>query len=318
MFILFLPKISIIMAQKENTSVSLTQEIRLEQALIEAKIKKPSSVKKLTIMGLITIEDFHYIQTKMRRTLRELDMHEASLENNIIPNWAFNHFTALKTVKIPNTVNKIGKCAFWRCDKLCAVKIPDAVSEVEVDAFNYEGIATVMTTFDNPNYDNTEAKSAIFCKPNMQTMLTQYLPENALNEVMYLLQEHTIHLRVTLPRRSVLGTYIRPTQRNYHIITINGDLNRYEFLEVFLHEYAHLLAFVNGVGYPPHGIGWKNTFRDLLHYFIRRKLFPDDICLALKDLMVKMPAASTTNLASVLSNYGAKGDVYEKSEYCCG
>ena len=133
-----------------------------------------------------------------------------------------------------------------------------------------------------------------------------------------MLQEYHIHLKITRSRRSRLGTYIAPYQRNYHTITINGDLNKYEFLEVFLHEYAHLLVRINYSYYTqPHGIEWKNCCRDLFHYFIRKNLFPHDICLALQDLMVKMPAASTANIEGILERYGTRKDFVEKFNFCC-
>jgi hypothetical protein len=301
------------MAQNISISVCLSHEKRLEQAFAETKIKKPSSVKKLIILGTVTIEDFHYIQTKMRRTLRELDMQEASVECNVIPNWAFNHCTALISIKIPNSVNKIGKCAFWKCSSLGAIKIPDSVSEIDIDAFNYAGNTSCIEISENPD----ETKNSIFCKPDIRTMLAQFLPENSLNEIMFLIQEHTIHLRITLPRKSVLGTYLAPVGRNYHIITINGDLNKYEFLYVFLHEYAHLLAHFNGEGYPPHGIGWKNTFRELLHYFIQKSIFQGADKFAVQNNMVRMYAIFTTELKSTFSKYGDNKGFFEKIEYCC-
>jgi len=114
-----------------------------------------------------------------------------------------------------------------------------------------------------------------------------------------------------------LGTYIEPHCRNYHIITINGDLNKYTFLEVFFHEYAHLLVRVEYGSASPHGIEWKNTFRKVLHHFIRKNLFPEDIRLALQKYMVKTYAKSTMNLNSVLKKYGANDNSGYKIDYCC-
>ena len=56
----------------------LTSEIQLKQALKEAGVKKPASVRKLAISGEITEADFRYIRKKMAKTLQKLDMGDAS------------------------------------------------------------------------------------------------------------------------------------------------------------------------------------------------------------------------------------------------
>jgi len=44
-----------------NTTVNLTSELRLEQALIEAGVKKPATITHLTITGELTSSDIFYI-----------------------------------------------------------------------------------------------------------------------------------------------------------------------------------------------------------------------------------------------------------------
>jgi hypothetical protein len=123
---------------------------------------------------------------------------------------------------------------------------------------------------------------------------------------------------LTKSGRSVYGTCIYPYGRDYYIITINGDLNQHEFLEVFLHEYAHLLANVNyGEGILPHGIEWKNYCREVFHRFISKGLFPSDICIALKELMKRMPATPTANIVRVFAKYGKRKEFAKKFEFCC-
>jgi predicted SprT family Zn-dependent metalloprotease len=309
------------MTPNTHISVTLTPELRLKQALKKASIKRTDSVRKLTITGTLTLEDFHFIQTKMRRTLQALNMGDASIGENKIPDWAFNHCTGLVSVTIPNSALEIGKCAFWECTSLVSVIIPDSVSKIGDDAFHNcasIGIGVSRSIASLEKTDDTWQTEAIAdAKSNqLRTWFEQFFPENTLNEVINMVRKYPIHLKVNKPRRSVLGTYIPQYNRNYHIITINGDLNKYAFLEVFLHEYAHLLVQIE-YGSRGHGIEWKNIYRGVLHYFIRKNLFPNDICFALHNYMIKTYAKSTAELNSVLRKYGESDYCGGKIDYCC-
>jgi hypothetical protein len=145
---------------------------------------------------------------------------------------------------------------------------------------------------------------------DLRAGLVPFIPERALDEVVTLLQKHPIHLGLMAPRSRVFGDY-RGAQKvgEYHKITVNGDLNKYAFLITFLHEYAHLLVFVNhGARAQAHGSEWKTCFRQLLHQFIQSDIFPEDICLALQHHMRKMPAstASDPQLMRVLERYNLR------------
>jgi len=88
-------------------SVRLTSEIRIEQALKDAGVKKPASVRKLAISGEITEADFRYIRKKMAKTLQELDMGDASVENNVLDGVPFGGCSGLTSITIPKTVEEI-------------------------------------------------------------------------------------------------------------------------------------------------------------------------------------------------------------------
>jgi len=145
---------------------------------------------------------------------------------------------------------------------------------------------------------------------DLRASLAPFIPEKSLDEVVVLLQKYPIHLGLMAPRSGVYGDYRTPQKfREFHKITVNGDLNKYAFLIIFLHEYAHLLVFVNhGPRVQAHGIEWKTHFRQLLHQFINLEIFPEDICFALKNHMIKMPAStfSNTQLVRVLERYNTR------------
>jgi SprT protein len=139
--------------------------------------------------------------------------------------------------------------------------------------------------------------------------LANYLPENSLDYVLPIILEHKVHLTITRPRQSKLGDYrlpVRPYEN--HKITINGNLNTYEFLITLLHEIAHMLCFIgHGRHVAPHGIEWQKTYSTLLLPAVEKKFFPEDVT---KELLktVKAPAASCQgelSLMRVLKKYNA-------------
>jgi len=141
----------------------------------------------------------------------------------------------------------------------------------------------------------------------LQVGLTRYIPGPAVEEVVTLLMSHTIELRITRPRTSILGDYRPPHQKiNFHRISINGDLNPYAFLITFLHEFAHLDAHIkHGHKILPHGIEWKKSYVDHLSSFLIPEIFPQDIIQALNINTSDPPASSCSDdrLIRILREY---------------
>jgi len=136
--------------------------------------------------------------------------------------------------------------------------------------------------------------------------LNAYLPDGAFEPVVALINQYKVHLTVTKARKSVLGDYRHAFQGANHKISVNGNLNKYEFLITLLHELAHLLCYEqyrNRV--DAHGKEWKNIYGHLLSQFIQQGLFPDDIKKALSKTLLN-PAATAngeTKLLLVLRKY---------------
>jgi hypothetical protein len=136
--------------------------------------------------------------------------------------------------------------------------------------------------------------------------LKAYLPEGAFEPVLALIHQYKLHLTVTKARKSVLGDYRHPKMGANHKISINGNLNQYEFLITLLHELGHLLCYEqyrNKV--EAHGKEWKYLYGLLLADFIQRDIFPLDIKKSLKKTILN-PAATAngeTALLLVLRKY---------------
>jgi len=138
--------------------------------------------------------------------------------------------------------------------------------------------------------------------------LNAYLPDGAFEPVLRLINQYKVHLTVTKARKSVLGDYRHAGMGANHKISVNGNLNKYEFLITLLHELAHLLCYEqykNRV--EAHGKEWKNIYSDLLASFIRLNIFPAEIQKSLQKTLLN-PAATAngeTALLLVLRKYDA-------------
>ena len=136
--------------------------------------------------------------------------------------------------------------------------------------------------------------------------LNAYLPAGSFEPVVQLINQYKVHLTVSKARKSVLGDYRHAGIGANHKISVNGNLNQYEFLLTLLHELAHLLCFEqykNRV--EAHGKEWKNIYSVLLVQFVQFNIFPDDIRKRLQKTILN-PAATAngeTALLLVLRKY---------------
>mgnify|MGYP006193717969 CR=1 FL=1 len=71
--------------------------------------------------------------------------------------------------------------------------------------------------------------------------LKAYLPEGAFEPVLALIHQYKLHLTVTKARKSVLGDYRHPKMGANHKISVNGNLNQFEF--VVLLKYKRLVQY---------------------------------------------------------------------------
>jgi hypothetical protein len=86
-------------------------------------------------------------------------------------------------------------------------------------------------------------------------------------------------LKFKKPRNSKLGDF-RPPRGDDGIccITLNGNLNPYQMLVTFVHEFAHYAVYMLAPKkyVEPHGDLWKLTFTQLLQPYLKPEIFPED------------------------------------------
>ncbi|MCL2074383.1 MAG: leucine-rich repeat domain-containing protein [Marinilabiliaceae bacterium] len=151
-----------------DIKVSLSSEVRFEQALKEAGVDDAAYIWKLSIIGELTDDDFCYIRENMAKTLQEVDLGKSLF----FFYGAFDDFISLKSITVhpenpeyasengilfskdmtilircpqgkegdyvvPDSVNYIRGGAFWKCSGLTSIIIPDSVREIMDAAFYY-------------------------------------------------------------------------------------------------------------------------------------------------------------------------------------
>lgn len=100
---------------------------------------------------------------------------------------------------------------------------------------------------------------------DVHALLSSHVPVATLDYVFKLWRETPFVLKATRSRTSKVGDFTGCRNSNRHRITVNRDLNPYLFLLTYIHEVAHLHIYLrHGNRVDPHGIEWKNAFRQLL------------------------------------------------------
>ena len=143
-------------------------------------------------------------------------------------------------------------------------------------------------------------------KRKLYQIMVKHVPENAVHYCLDLWTAIPFHFKVTRKRSTKLGDYRYDPMKKSHAITVNVDLNQYSFLITYIHEIAHLLNTErHGRKVPPHGVAWKDCFKELMEPVLTDLIFPHDVLLPLLKHM-KNPKASTyadSKLVMALRDY---------------
>ncbi len=131
----------------------------------------------------------------------------------------------------------------------------------------------------------------------LRGIFTKHLPDPAVEYCFQLWEKQVFSFEVTASRKSKLGDFRYRKDRKIQTITLNGDLNPYQFLLTYIHEVAHLHAFLRfGMTIPPHGIEWKITFQQLMAPLLHERVFPIDLLVPLRNHMRNPKASSAADL----------------------
>jgi len=143
----------------------------------------------------------------------------------------------------------------------------------------------------------------------LQEIFEQHLPKNSIQYCLNLWTETPFSFHVKSPRTSKLGDFRYRKDQKVQTITLNSDLNPYQFLLTLIHEIAHLRAFdKHGPHHSPHGKEWKLIFQELMFPLLTNEIFPKDLLIPIK-LHMRNPSASSARdlfLMKEMSKYDFK------------
>jgi hypothetical protein len=151
-------------------------------------------------------------------------------------------------------------------------------------------------------------------KDQLRVIFEKHLPAPAVPYCLELWERIPFSFKVQSPRSSKLGDFRYRKDRKIQTITINSDLNPYQFLLTYVHEVAHLHAFEKfGIAHSPHGMEWKREFQGLMAPILNDTIFPKDLLIPLRHHMSNPSASSARDLFLMkeMSKYDQPSDKSE-------
>ncbi|WP_445747935.1 SprT-like domain-containing protein [Polaribacter sp.] len=125
----------------------------------------------------------------------------------------------------------------------------------------------------------------------MKSDYQNYIPIKAIPFVDFLVEKHSFELKIVNERATKHGDFRKLSNGKFQI-TINNNLNKYQFLLTLVHEIAHHVAHEKFGRAQPHGKEWKTVFQHLMLPFLHPEIYPPEILRPLATYL-KNPKAST-------------------------
>jgi hypothetical protein len=143
----------------------------------------------------------------------------------------------------------------------------------------------------------------------LNTDYHKYIPEKAIPFIQFLVDSHHFTLKIVNQRQTKHGDFRKLPNGRFQI-TVNNNLNPYQFLLTLVHEIAHHVTHQKFGMVQAHGKEWKTVFQHLMLPFLRPDIYPKEMLPFLANYL-KNPKASTdadANLSLILrGNMAEKG-----------
>ncbi len=143
----------------------------------------------------------------------------------------------------------------------------------------------------------------------MNTSYQKYIPQKAIPFVQLLIETHNFTLKIVNQRQTKHGDFRKLANGQFQI-TVNNNLNKYQFLLTLVHEIAHHVTHQKFGRVQPHGKEWKTVFQHLMLPFLDPEIFTKEMLPFLANYL-QNPKASTDsdhNLSLILKgNRAEKG-----------
>lgn len=138
-----------------------------------------------------------------------------------------------------------------------------------------------MTDLNSVTVLGNLTESQLNHKNMLMKALAPYVPEQTLSYCCELIMYYKVNLHIEVERKGRYGDY-HPTLGKGNRITVNHNLNPYEFLITFIHELAHHTTYLkHGNKVEHHGKEWKQEFKQNMMPFLNHDVFPNDLKFAL-------------------------------------
>ena len=105
-----------------EVTIRFSYGVKAQQALRYAGIYEPSTVKKLTVTGMMSRYDFRDILEYMGKTLIEIDLNGVTFEKEEYL-WSYKDCPLLTTVTFPASINKLEADLFSRWSSLTHINV---------------------------------------------------------------------------------------------------------------------------------------------------------------------------------------------------
>ena len=107
----------------------------------------------------------------------------------------------------------------------------------------------------------------------MTAHLDTYIPTNAIDLLKELTDRYDVKYKIVNQRHTKHGDFRKLANGTFQI-SINNNLNPYQFLLTLVHEIAHYVTFKEYGRVQPHGSEWKSTFQRLMLPFLQPSIYP--------------------------------------------
>ncbi|WP_343330672.1 SprT-like domain-containing protein [Polaribacter staleyi] len=145
----------------------------------------------------------------------------------------------------------------------------------------------------------------------MSSNYQNFVPPKAIPFIEFLINDHNFTLKIVNQRETKHGDF-RKLPNGQFQITVNNNLNKYQFLLTLVHEIAHHVTHQKFGRVQPHGKEWKMIFQHLMLPFLRPEIYPMEMLPYLAKYF-KNPKASTD--ADVDLSLALRGNVAETGKH---
>ncbi len=178
-----------IVAYGAKTDYDITAYAQENSSAVHAKIGELhlDEVLSLKISGTINSYDIMVLRNKMHN-LHHLDLSDARIvandyeyytghhtEDDVLGAYSFYNLYNLISIQLPTTINYIDDVAFYGCNALHSIVIPEGVTSIGSSAFGYTSLSSVsfpttLTEINSRAFENCSKLTSITLPENIETI----------------------------------------------------------------------------------------------------------------------------------------------------